>query len=158
MNRTLIIVIIVVLVGATAAAFRFGPDQLRVWEAERAAANLMRDPKHAEITDVHIRKAAVCGMINGRNGYGAMAGAVPFIYRAKTGAELAPSHLSTSDEYKASMKQLCDIERDMAAQQGDVGSKANSSSCAAYKKSLTDEITYLKWTGAAQDDCSDSAP
>lgn len=145
MKRSLLIAGAAVAVAAVVAGAKFGPDQLRIWEAQAAAAKLLRDPDSAKFTDIVVREAAVCGMVNSKNRYGAMAGAIPFIYREGRGAELDRVELKSSDEYRASMKGLCDSEIELSVQSGDADEIGKTPSCLSYQKSLTDQRDYLRW-------------
>jgi hypothetical protein len=144
-KRSLLIAGALFAVTSIAAAAKFGPDQVRIWEAQAATAKLLRDPDSAKFTDIVVRPTAVCGMVNSKNGYGAMAGATPFIYRKERGAELDRVELKSSDEYRASMKSLCDSEIALSVQSGDADEIGKTPSCLAYKKALADQRDYLLW-------------
>jgi len=55
---------------------------LTVAEAQRTIARSLRDPESARFTEVRrdVATGAVCGMVNGKNLYGAYSGAIPFVY------------------------------------------------------------------------------
>jgi hypothetical protein len=154
MKRSVLIVGTAIGLAAVVIGVKYGPDQLRVWEAQAATAKLLRDPGSATFTDVVVREAAVCGMVNSKNGYGAMAGPIAFIYRKARGAELDRVELNSSDEYRASMKSLCDSEIELSVQSGDAEELGKTPSCLAYKKALYDQREYLAWRIEAEKACS----
>jgi hypothetical protein len=49
-------------------------DDTAVFQAEAQVRTLLRDPASAEFTAVRRQAATVCGLVNSRNGFGAMTG------------------------------------------------------------------------------------
>jgi hypothetical protein len=54
----------------------------REHEAKEAIRRILLDPESGQFTDVFVNKQndAVCGMVNGKNRFGAYAGSLPFMY------------------------------------------------------------------------------
>lgn len=66
--------------GLIALVFVAGCDNAR--HAKEAVRNQMKDPDSAVFKDVETSKGGgvACGLVNGKNGFGAMVGFQPFIY------------------------------------------------------------------------------
>lgn len=56
--------------------------QALIEEAKAAAANALREPPSAIFTDVEARGNQVCGLVNGRNGFGGYGDQTRFVYSA----------------------------------------------------------------------------
>jgi len=55
-------------------------------KATKAAAAKLRDPDAAKFTDIVVHEKTVCGLVNGKNAFGAYAGAAKFAWDETNGA------------------------------------------------------------------------
>jgi len=71
---------------AIAALALAGCDQIESAKlqrkAEKAVAAQLRDPDSAKFTDVVVNGSQVCGRVNGKNAFGAYAGAQKFVWHS----------------------------------------------------------------------------
>lgn len=68
------------------------PEEQLIATAQAAVASELRDPTSPLFTDVTANGTLeVCGKVNGKNGFGAYAGAQRFHYNTATGVEIEPS-------------------------------------------------------------------
>jgi hypothetical protein len=144
---------IALLVAIAIVAFVFGPKQYRIWQTKREVASTLRDPESAQFDKLTVNDDAVCGLVNGRNGYGGMAGAVPFIHRRGKPVELAPMELASEERSRERLNEACDAEIDIAVRLGRPDDVGTSASCVAFKKSLNDQIAFLNWIKLYQKAC-----
>lgn len=104
--------------GLPLAAGAFGLVLLAVWVGTKtvevsheerlksAVAAKLRDPGSAEFRNIIIQGDAMCGEINGRNGYGAYAGFVPFVVQSGRATLLDDGFLLPLDETDAAYHEL----------------------------------------------------
>lgn len=148
MKRAVIIVGALLAVSLGAAGAVYGPDQYRIYKAKQAVRQLLRDPESAVFTQVAISTKAVCGMVNSRNGYGAMAGAVPFMAINGQPAELAPIELfHDEDEIERARQHF----REMLS----FGSEAATRAHDEYRAKLSDQIKFEEWRLRTFSECRD---
>ena len=58
----------------------YGSPEYLIADAQQSVAAKLKDPGSAQFTDVHVSETgAVCGKVNGKNGFGAYAGASRFV-------------------------------------------------------------------------------
>ena len=69
------------------------PEEKLIATAQAAVANKLRDPSSPLFTEVTATEDGlqVCGLVNGKNGFGAYAGPARFTYHTAIGAEVEPS-------------------------------------------------------------------
>lgn len=96
-----------VIVGVLALA---GCDQSTSRAKEQVAA-MLRDPSSAQFRNVKAAKGAVCGEINGKNGFGAYAGFSRFIVTPSTGAAMIEPSDVPSDDVAEAARLQCERSR-----------------------------------------------
>lgn len=144
-HRMVIAVGAIMAVSISAGAY-FGPDQYRIYKAKEAVRQMLRDPESAVFPQVKAGENAVCGMVNSRNGYGAMAGPSAFLAKDDKPVELEPKDLFHSEE---ELERAQEYWRSMADISYEAGRRAGDE----YKKVLEDQRDYLRWWAAAEEAC-----
>lgn len=91
------------------AGMRTSGNIERIAQGEVAAQ--MRDPQSAVFTDLKTNGAVVCGRVNGRNGFGAYAGAKRFVWQEGSGPQIESS-FGLSGYPEADRMKQCFFERD----------------------------------------------
>jgi hypothetical protein len=85
----------------------------KVYEAKREIASAMRDPSSAEFRNVVVFPVTngnmVCGEVSGKNGFGAMAGFMHFLYRAPL------MRIATNSQDNFAIHQCCKVLRETGA-------------------------------------------
>ena len=72
--------IIIASLGITACQVIPGTDANKVAKAEKAVSARMKDPTSTIFTDVSVVGDGVCGMVNGKNSFGAYEGSTRFVW------------------------------------------------------------------------------
>jgi hypothetical protein len=78
-------------------------------QAKRAVAARMKDPDSAKFRNVRSVGDAICGDVNGRNGFGAYAGFVPFVFFPADGAVFVASDQMPASDRQA-LQMFCDLK------------------------------------------------
>jgi len=93
------------------------PSYLIEGEAKEAVAATLRDPTSAMFTDVRSDGVTVCGNVNGRNGFGAYAGASRFVWSRAGGPQIEGA-LGTSGFENVDRMQQCFFDQEWSRCQG----------------------------------------
>ena len=135
-----------ILAAAAGAGAVFGPEQYHIYKAKEAVKRLLRDPDSAVFPDVKVGEKAVCGRVNSRNAYGAMAGATVFVVKDGQEAELEPIDLFHDDQ---------DMERarDYWLSMLEFGYESGKRAGEEYKKVLREQKQYLVWLRETEEVC-----
>lgn len=76
-----VVLVAALLAGCGPTAPEFGSPEYIMEEGKKEIAAKLKDPSSAQFSDVRISETgAVCGKVNGKNGFGAYSGAGPFVY------------------------------------------------------------------------------
>ncbi len=81
MRRLLSVALVFLMEACSDREPAFDSAEYRIKQAQESVARRLRDPESARFSDVRVTEdGSVCGHVNGKNAFGAYAGAQPFLY------------------------------------------------------------------------------
>lgn len=89
--------------------------------ARVAVAGQLRDPTSPLFSQVEARDNLVCGLVNGKNAFGAYAGDQKFVYNRYGGAELDPPRVRYPDPRAVPPTTICAFDLDYRTCRGEEG-------------------------------------
>jgi hypothetical protein len=112
-----------------------GCEAPEIGKAKEAIRSGLKDPASAVFTHVAAHDGTVCGEVNSKNGFGAMAGAVPFFVTKDGKASIAPPVPDIGADRLNEMRNAC------YSGPGDGFSYA----CQSYRTAYAESDKFMSW-------------